>query len=93
MCKQIPVFVQNKRFIITALAGCSSLDRQSLHCLNFRGVSLEGTAAVQLALMACGVGQGDSEDLFAQGLCLPSGPCVTDEDVQYIVELVLKLIK
>ncbi|MBR6757377.1 MAG: DegT/DnrJ/EryC1/StrS family aminotransferase [Bacteroidaceae bacterium] len=29
---------------------------------------------------------GVSEDLFAQGLCLPSGPCVTDEDVHYIVE-------
>ena len=36
---------------------------------------------------------GVSEDLFAQGLCLPSGPCVTDEDVQYIVEQVLNLIK
>ncbi len=29
---------------------------------------------------------GVSEALFAQGLCLPSGPCVTDEDVHYIVE-------
>lgn len=36
---------------------------------------------------------GVSEQLFKQGLCLPSGPCVTDEDVQYIVEQILKLIK
>ena len=29
---------------------------------------------------------GVSEALFKKGLCLPSGPCVTDEDVRYIVE-------
>ena len=29
---------------------------------------------------------GVSESLFKRGLCLPSGPWVTDEDVQYIVE-------
>ena len=29
---------------------------------------------------------GVSEALFKKGLCLPSGPCVTDEDVHYIVE-------
>ena len=29
---------------------------------------------------------GVSEALFKRGLCLPSGPCVTDEDVHYIVE-------
>ncbi len=28
---------------------------------------------------------GVSEGLFAQGLCLPSGPMVSDEDVEYIV--------
>lgn len=28
---------------------------------------------------------GVSEELFKKGLCLPSGPCVTDEDVYYIV--------
>lgn len=27
---------------------------------------------------------GVSEGLFKRGLCLPSGPCVTDEDVRYI---------
>lgn len=29
-----------------------------------------------------------SETLFAQGLCLPSGPMVTDEDVNRIVEII-----
>lgn len=29
---------------------------------------------------------GVSEQLFRQGLCLPAGPCVSDEDVRYIVE-------
>lgn len=31
---------------------------------------------------------GVSEALFAQGMCLPSGPYVTDEDARYIVELI-----
>lgn len=31
---------------------------------------------------------GVSEALFAQGLCLPSGPLVTDEDVDRIVEVI-----
>lgn len=31
---------------------------------------------------------GVSEALFAQGLCLPSGPVVTDEDVDRIVEII-----
>ncbi len=29
---------------------------------------------------------GVSESLFKCGLCLPSGPYVSDEDVQYIVD-------
>ena len=29
---------------------------------------------------------GVSESLFKTGLCLPSGPCVTDDDVEHIVE-------
>ena len=35
---------------------------------------------------------GVSETLFKQGLCLPSGPCVTDEDVAYIVQEIKKSI-
>ena len=29
---------------------------------------------------------GVSEELFKKGMCLPSGPYVTDDDVRYIVE-------
>lgn len=35
---------------------------------------------------------GVSEGLFKVGLCLPSGPCVTDDDVHYIVESIKSLI-
>lgn len=35
---------------------------------------------------------GVSESLFKQGLCLPSGPCVSDEDVQYIVDTIKEAI-
>ena len=35
---------------------------------------------------------GVSESLFGSGLCLPSGPWVTDEDVRYIVDTLIKSI-
>ena len=35
---------------------------------------------------------GASEALFKRGLCLPSGPCVTDEDVKYIVKTLKEAI-
>ena len=31
---------------------------------------------------------GVSEEIFKVGICLPAGPCVTDEDVKYIVECI-----
>lgn len=31
---------------------------------------------------------GISEDLFRKGLCLPSGPCVSEEDVRYITDTI-----
>ena len=31
---------------------------------------------------------GVSESLFKIGMCLPSGPCVTDDDVKYIVDVI-----
>lgn len=33
---------------------------------------------------------GISESLFKQGLCLPNGLCVTDEDVVYIKKAIQK---
>ena len=34
-----------------------------------------------------------AETLFKVGLCLPAGPYVTDDDVQYIVEQIKNAIK
>lgn len=35
---------------------------------------------------------GVSESFFKKGLCLPSGPCVTDEQVNYIINSIKSLI-
>lgn len=35
---------------------------------------------------------GISESLFDKGLCIPSGPCVTDEDVEYIISQIKRVI-
>ncbi len=36
---------------------------------------------------------GTAESLFRRGLCLPAGPCVTDDDVAYIVEHIKQNLK
>lgn len=36
---------------------------------------------------------GNSERLFRQGLCLPSGPCVSDEDVERIVKTIKESLR
>ena len=35
---------------------------------------------------------GVSEEIFKVGMCLPSGPCVTDDDIAYIVDTIKNLI-
>ena len=35
---------------------------------------------------------GVSEQLFKQGLCLPSGPCVTEDDVNRIIDTIVNSI-
>ena len=35
---------------------------------------------------------GVSEAIFKVGICLPAGPCVTDEDVRYIVDCIKEAI-
>ena len=37
-------------------------------------------------------GDGTSEAIFRQGLCLPSGPVLTDEDVERVVNVVKEVI-
>ena len=41
----------------------------------------------------CSYVNGNSEILFHQGLCLPSGPCVTDEDVEIIVNEIKSVVR
>jgi dTDP-4-amino-4,6-dideoxygalactose transaminase len=36
---------------------------------------------------------GVSEALFKKGLCLPSGPCVTDEQVEMIISTIKQQIQ
>lgn len=36
---------------------------------------------------------GISEQLFKVGMCLPSGPCVSDDDVKYIVDCIKEAIE
>ena len=36
-------------------------------------------------------GNGTSERLFEIGLCLPSGPTLTDEDVERVVKVIYDL--
>ncbi len=36
---------------------------------------------------------GVSENLFKRGVCLPSGPCVTDEDVVRVVNVIKRVLK
>lgn len=36
---------------------------------------------------------GVSEQLFKVGMCLPSGPCVSDDDVRYIVDCIKEAIE
>ncbi|MFR9585844.1 MAG: aminotransferase class I/II-fold pyridoxal phosphate-dependent enzyme [Rikenellaceae bacterium] len=36
---------------------------------------------------------GVSEKLFNQGLCLPSGPCVSEDNVKNIIEIIINTIK
>lgn len=38
-------------------------------------------------------GNGISEHLFDVGLCLPSGPTLTDEDIQSVVEVIVGVVK
>ena len=36
---------------------------------------------------------GVSVDIFKIGMCLPSGPCVANDDVKYIVETIKSAIE
>lgn len=54
--------------------------------------NLTGGAICQTSEMSVAYVNGVSESLFKRGLCLPSGPCITDADVARIVETIKKNI-
>lgn len=37
-------------------------------------------------------GDGTSEELFGKGLCLPSGPALSDQDIRSVVDCILKML-
>lgn len=51
----------------------------------------DGVSLVEGPRMSAYV-DGTSENIFRQGLCLPSGPCVSDSDVAYIVDSIKQAI-
>lgn len=70
------------------------MHKQPVYCapLNDRGEiineSLSDGVIRQTSASSVAYINGVSEDLFHKGLCLPSGPCVTDEDVERIINAI-----
>ena len=57
--------------------------KEEIKCNNYSVVTSESSVSYI---------NGVSEALFKVGMCLPSGPYVTDEDVKYIVETIKSAI-
>lgn len=72
------------------------MHKQPVYALNGEGLAVSGEGlAVSGERVVCleycksvAYVNGVSERLFKTGLCLPAGPCVTDEDVKYIVDTI-----
>ena len=48
--------------------------------------NLPGGVICQTSASSVAYINGVSEAIFKKGMCLPSGPCVSDDDVRYIVD-------
>ena len=72
------------------------MHKQPVYALNGEGLAVSGESLTVsgervVCLEYCksvAYVNGVSERLFKTGLCLPAGPCVTDEDVKYIVDTI-----
>ena len=72
------------------------MHKQPVYALNGEGLAVSGEGlTVRGERVVCleycksvAYVNGVSERLFKTGLCLPAGPCVTDEDVKYIVDTI-----
>jgi len=63
---------------------CRPLEQESIRIERLAGGVTRQTSATSVAYV-----NGVSESLFRRGLCLPSGPMVSDEDVQRIISTIL----
>ena len=62
---------------------CRTIENGQLKIENLPCGATCQTSATSVAYV-----NGVSEGIFKVGMCLPAGPCVTDEDVRYIVEII-----
>ena len=66
---------------------------QPVYCADAVEIALtDGVKCMEGPKMAAYV-NGVSESLFKVGMCLPAGPCVTDDDVRYIVGCIRKALR
>ena len=66
---------------------------RGVESLEFRVESLPNGIVRQTSDKSVAYINGVSESLFKVGMCLPSGPYVTDEDVRYIVDCIKEAIE
>ena len=66
---------------------------RGVESLEFRVESLPNGIVCQTSDKSVAYINGVSESLFKVGMCLPSGPYVTDEDVRYIVDCIKEAIE
>jgi dTDP-4-amino-4,6-dideoxygalactose transaminase len=66
----------------------AEIENGELKIENFVNGVVRQTSATSVAYI-----NGVSEELFKVGMCLPSGPMVTDEDVRYIVACIKDAIE
>lgn len=87
----------DSNFWLTTILFKKEIDTEAL-CLDLDKVGIEARPLwkpmhMQPVYKAAPVyTNGISEKLYKTGICLPSGPWVTDEDVKYIVETIFQQI-
>ncbi|MBO5614944.1 MAG: DegT/DnrJ/EryC1/StrS family aminotransferase [Prevotella sp.] len=69
------------------------MHKQPVYCrvseeLRVKSEELPSGVICQTSASSVAYINGVSEAIFKVGMCLPAGPCVTDEDVRYIVEVI-----
>ncbi len=69
------------------------MHKQPVYCrvseeLRVKSEELPSGVICQTSASSVAYINGVSEAIFKVGMCLPAGPCVTDEDVRYIVEAI-----